>query len=283
MNATEENGSASPRITYKKQVSRSNRKGRGSQPRPPTQPGIEEMCSSSGPLKIDEVNSLGHFIRIINVSTDQDIDVSGFLLLQLEGAQVVSVYRFPYNVILEPLQHITIWASGAKVSHNPPTDLVWRGRVYFRSNPPCITVLSRPNGQPVAFYKSEELTLRPDSSRPIQCKHQKAIRRPVMDQNKVYSTPPLTTTLTRTCCTAEVRIPHNTLPYSTYNRPKLYSAFRISGLAHRGPHPVSVTWHPQRLDADSPLIRLMVQKTARSKHGFNFLSHIPFTLDLQKV
>ncbi|XP_040269075.1 lamin tail domain-containing protein 2-like [Bufo bufo] len=244
------------------------------------------MCSSSGPLKIDEVNSLGHFIRIMNTSTDQDIDLSGYVLLQLERGQVVSMYRFPHNMLLASLQHITIWASGAKASQNPPTDLVWKGRVFFRSNPQCITILVRPNGQPVAFLKNKESSSRPETASPSLCKHQKAIRRPVMEQTKVYSTPP--TTLARTCGGPEVRMSHSILPYSTLNQtpsniPKFYSAFRNSGLAHSEPHPVSVTWQPQRLNTNSPLIRLIVQKTARSKHGFNFLSHIPFTSDLLKV
>lgn len=193
------------------------------------------------------------------------------------------MYRFPHNLLLPSLQHITIWASGAKVSQNLPTDLVWKGRVYFRSNPQCITVLSRPNGQPVAFLKNKEFSSWPEYGRPGLCQIQKAIRRPVMEQNKVYSTPPTTTTLTRTCGAPEVRMSQNILPYSTYIRPKLFTAFRNSGMAHTEPRPVSVTWQPQRLNTNSPLIRLMVQKTARSKHGFNFLSHIPFTFDLLKV
>ncbi|XP_069824383.1 lamin tail domain-containing protein 2 [Dendropsophus ebraccatus] len=239
--------------------------------------------SSSGPLKIVEVNPLGHFIRIMNTSTEQDIDIGGYLLLQRDGGQVVSMYRFPHNLLLPSLQHITIWASGAKASQNLPTDLVWKGRVYFRSDPQCITVLTRPNGQPVAFFKNKESSSWPEIARPNLCKIQRSIRRPVMEQNKVYSTPLTATTLTRTCGATEVRMSQNLLPYSTYIRPKVYSAVRNLGLAHSEPRPVSVTWQPQRVNTNSPLIRLLVQKTARSKHGFIFLSHIPFTFDLVKV
>ncbi|XP_056383085.1 lamin tail domain-containing protein 2 isoform X2 [Hyla sarda] len=283
MNTIEKNGSAPFQIALKKQVTCNKRRGRESQPRTVAQPAVHEMYSSFGFLKIAEVNSLGHFIRIMNTSAEQDIDISGYLLQQLEGGQVVSMYRFPHSLLLPSLQHITIWASGAKVSQNPPTDLVWKGQVYFRSNPQCITVLSRPNGQPVAFLKNKELSSWSETASSNLCKVQRVIRRPVMEQNNVNSTPSPITTLPRTCAAPEERMSQNMLPYSTYIRPKFYSAFRNLGLAHSEPRPVSVTWQPQRVNTSSPLIRLLVQKTARSKHGFIFLSHIPFTCDILKV
>ncbi|KAM4017594.1 lamin tail domain-containing protein 2 isoform 2-T2 [Anomaloglossus baeobatrachus] len=244
---------------------------------------LHRTSSSSGPLKIAEVNSLGHFIRIMNTSPDQDIDISGFILLQLEGGQVVSMFRFPHNLLLESRQHITIWASGANVSQNLPTDLVWKGRVYFRSNAQCITVLARPNGQPVSTFKNKELSSRPETTVSSLCKHQKAIRRPVMEQNTVYPTTLPTTTLNRTFGSSDFGMAMNRSPYSTYIRPKLCLAFRSSGPASSTPHPVSVTWQPERFNRNSSLIRLLVQNTARSKHGFDFLSHIPFTCDVLKI
>ncbi|XP_073515642.1 lamin tail domain-containing protein 2 isoform X2 [Phyllobates terribilis] len=228
MNRREENGSALFRNAHDKQVARKKRTARGCQQRPASHGAIQEMCSSSGPLKIVEVNSLGHFIRIMNTSQDQDIDISGYLLLQLEGGQVVSVYRFPHNLLLASLQHITIWASGAKVSQNLPTDLVWKGRVYFRSNAQCITVLTKPNGQSVASLRNKESPSRLETVRPSLCKHQKAIIRPVMEQNKVYSTTLPTTTLNRTCGSPDLGMTQNMSPYSTCIRPKLYLAFRNS-------------------------------------------------------
>ncbi|KAM3920282.1 lamin tail domain-containing protein 2-like [Leptodactylus fuscus] len=283
MNPRDENGSAPFRIAHNKQVKRNRRRRRESQPRPATQT-TPEMYSSSGPLKITEVNSLGHFVRIMNTSIEQDIDISGYVLFQLEAGQVIATYRFPHNLLLASLQHVTVWASGAKVSQNPPTDLVWKGRVHFQNNPQCITVLARPNGQPVAFLKNKKSPLPwPEMSRPSLCKHQKTIRRPVMEQNKVYSISAPTTTVTRTLDAPDVRTSQNMSPYSTYIRPKLCSASRNSGGAQGKPHAVSVTWQPRRLNTNSPLIRLMVQKTARAKHGFNFLSHIPFTFDTLKI
>ncbi|XP_073410517.1 lamin tail domain-containing protein 2 [Dendrobates tinctorius] len=283
MNRREENGSALFQIAHDKQVTCKKRTVRGCQPRPTSHGAIQEMCSSSGPLKIAEVNSLGHFIRIMNTSPDQDIDISGYLVLQLEGGQVVSMYRFPHSLRLASLQHITIWASGANVSQNLPTDLVWKGRVYFQSNAKCITVLTRPNGQPVASLRNKESPSRPETAKPSLCKHQKAIRRPVMEQNKLYSTTLPTSALNRTCGSPDFGKTQNLSPYSTCIRPKLYLAFRNSGLAPRNPHPVSVTWQPERFNRNSSLIRLLVQNTARSKHGFDFLSHIPFTFDLLKI
>uniref|UniRef100_A0A8C5MZW1 LTD domain-containing protein n=1 Tax=Leptobrachium leishanense TaxID=445787 RepID=A0A8C5MZW1_9ANUR len=124
----------------------------------PTATSAEKGIYSSAPcpLKIVEVNGLGHFIRIFN-SSHLRVDLSGYILWQLEGNYPVTMYRFPQNIILPASQHITVWSSATKISHNPPTDLVWKGRIYFRSDKHCVTVLSRPSGQPVAFYTAYDL------------------------------------------------------------------------------------------------------------------------------
>ncbi|XP_018411536.1 PREDICTED: lamin tail domain-containing protein 2 [Nanorana parkeri] len=150
---------------------------------------IPELHNPPCPLKIAEVNSLGHFVRIVNSSPHQDVDISGYLLWQLEGGHAVSMYRFPQNLTLPAQQHVTVWASAPKVSHNPPTDLLWKGRVYFRSNPQCITVLSRPNGQPVASHKTEESPSLYTSVRQSVSQNQKTRRWPVVNQDQYNCNP----------------------------------------------------------------------------------------------
>ncbi|CAH2325321.1 Hypothetical predicted protein [Pelobates cultripes] len=60
------------------------------------------------PLKIIEVNALGHFIRIFNSSHHNLVDLSGYILWQLEGNYPVTMYRFPQNIFLPALRHITV-------------------------------------------------------------------------------------------------------------------------------------------------------------------------------
>ncbi|KAM9301754.1 lamin tail domain-containing protein 2 [Gastrophryne carolinensis] len=188
------------------------------------------MCAyarhlSPCPLEIAEVNPSGLFIRIVNVSQHQAVDISGFILWQLEGGHPVTMYRFPHNLILPGAQRVTVWASAAKVSHNPPTDLSWKGRVYFRSSSQCITVLARPNGQ-------------------VWCKDRDSL----IPLHHGWTTGRLFPT-------------HLTLHS---NSPPSLEA-------------------QSRLNTSSPLVRLVAQKSARSRHGFKFLSYVPFTFDLQRV
>ncbi|XP_072277750.1 lamin tail domain-containing protein 2 [Pyxicephalus adspersus] len=247
---------------------------------------ILEPFNSLCPLKIAEVNSLGHFVRIGN-SSHQDIDISGFILWQLEGGHAVSMYRFPQNLILPAHQHVTVWASATKVSHNPPTDLLWKGCVYFRSHPQCITVLSRPNGQPVASHKTEESPSMYTRVRQSVSQNQTIRRWPVVDQHQHNCNPQSPTVPSRRYSISAMsyldsRALHS-LSYTTNSVQRLSPTSRNSAIPNHSPAPMFVSWHPSRLNTDSPLVRLMAQKTARSRRGFNFLSHIPFTFDLLRV
>ncbi|XP_068117768.1 lamin tail domain-containing protein 1-like [Hyperolius riggenbachi] len=252
----------------------------------------QEKYSSPCPLKIAEVNPLGSFIRLVNSSLHENVDISGYILWQLEGGHPVSMYRFPQGLTIPACQQVTVWASAAKVSHNPPTDLLWKGRVYFRSNMDCITVLSRPNGQPVASYKTVEPRSLHTTVRTSVSQNQKSRRWPVVDQqhqnnSSSPSTPaallPRRHSISATACQSG-RAPWRMSQSHPVNTAQHISPiFNHTGLASSGPSPPCVTWHPQRLNTSSPLVKLVAQKSARSRHGFNFLSYIPFTFDLLRV
>ncbi|KAM5138191.1 lamin tail domain-containing protein 2 [Mantella aurantiaca] len=281
---------------------------------------ILEQRNSPCPLKIVEVNSLGHFVRVVNASPHQDVDMSGYILWQLEGGHPVSMFRFPQNLILPAYQHVTVWASAPKVSHNPPTDLLWKGRVYFRSNPKCVTVLSRPNGQPVAFHKTEESPPLYTSVRKSVSQNQKIRRWPIENQHQYNYNPQSPAVLPRRHSISAKSYQDSRAPQNMCNSAKtiqqLSPSFRnsdtlaFSSAASRllltesvlplihAPLPPNSAQEPlcafirrllmmldweDRLNADSPLVRLVAQKTARSRHGFKFLSQIPFTCDLLRV
>ncbi|KAE8607376.1 hypothetical protein XENTR_v10011156 [Xenopus tropicalis] len=209
------------------------------------------------PLKIVEVNPFGHFVRIWNSSPFCHVDLSGYILWQLEGNYPVSVYRFPQNIFLPACQHVTVWASASKVSHNPPTDLRWKGRLYFRTNPQCITVLSRPTGQPVASYRPLHSLPGGIPDETGKCVQEEETRNHLEEEQESVIKPSWTPGAWSPI------IPRTTSGQIQARRP-----------------PTFVTSYPSRLNKNSPFVKLLAQTSARSKHGFPFLSHVPFTCDL---
>ncbi|XP_041445928.1 lamin tail domain-containing protein 1-like [Xenopus laevis] len=232
----------------------------------------QHFSRSPCPLKIVEVNDFGHFVRIWNSSPSCHVDLSGYIIWQLEGNHPVSIYRFPQNSFLPACQHVTVWASASKVSHNPPTDLVWKGRLYFRTNPQCITVLSRPSGQPVASYrtspslpawipdKSEESVQEEETRNHLEEEATKANQTPRSRYSSANSS--------GSCSASQALFSRTGSPVT----PRITSGQTRS--------PTFVSSYPSRLNKNSPFVKLLAQTSARSKHGFKFLSHVPFTCDL---
>ncbi|KAM9148940.1 lamin tail domain-containing protein 2 [Pangshura tecta] len=105
----------------------------------------------TGFLKITTVNCKGKFVRILNTSLDQDVDLSGFIIQQWIGGYPVSIYRFPPDTTLPALHHVTVWAA-ADCTHKKPADVTRRTQLYFRTGPECTTVLSNAKGQTLSRY-----------------------------------------------------------------------------------------------------------------------------------
>lgn len=59
-------------------------------------------------LKIAAVSHREKFIRIINQSQAETIDLGGFVLQQLVRDFPVCMYRFPPGTLLAPQHHITV-------------------------------------------------------------------------------------------------------------------------------------------------------------------------------
>ncbi|XP_074921932.1 lamin tail domain-containing protein 2 [Chelonoidis abingdonii] len=112
----------------------------------------ERTPRDTGFLKITTVNCKGKFVRILNTSLDQDVDLSGFIIQQWIGGYPVSIYRFPPDTMLPALHHVTVWAAGAACTHKKPADVTLRTQQYFRTGPECTTVLSNTKGQTLSRY-----------------------------------------------------------------------------------------------------------------------------------
>lgn len=62
----------------------------------------------SSSLKIVAVNQRERYIRILNESPEETVDLSQHLLVQRVRDFPVCMYRFPEETLLEPLHHITV-------------------------------------------------------------------------------------------------------------------------------------------------------------------------------
>ncbi|XP_069079167.1 lamin tail domain-containing protein 2 isoform X1 [Pleurodeles waltl] len=108
----------------------------------------------TGFLKISEVNPSGRYIRIFNSSHVEKADLSGCVIQQWIGGHPVALFRFPLNTGLPPQQCVTIWASAADIPCESPSELHWREQLHFKTGPDCTTLLTRPGGQPIDWYRA---------------------------------------------------------------------------------------------------------------------------------
>ncbi|XP_043106523.1 lamin-B1 [Puntigrus tetrazona] len=109
---------------------------------------IAHSASATGNVCIDELDVDGNFIRLHN-NSDQDQPMAGFQLTRTIG-DVSSTYKFTAKYVLKAEQKVTIWASNAGVSSNPPTDLIWKNQSSWGSGENIKVLLLSPDGEEVA-------------------------------------------------------------------------------------------------------------------------------------
>ncbi|KYO41548.1 lamin tail domain-containing protein 2 isoform B [Alligator mississippiensis] len=113
-----------------------------------------EKCLSSSFLKIISVDPKGRFIRILNSSSDQDVDMSGYILQQWIGGFPVSIYRFPTNTVLPARHHITIQDARTNSIHKGHAGKKPRAQQFFQWGPECTTILSNAKGHNLSWYSA---------------------------------------------------------------------------------------------------------------------------------
>ncbi|XP_028920350.1 lamin-L(III)-like isoform X2 [Ornithorhynchus anatinus] len=112
--------------------------------------------AASGSVCVEEIDKRGNFVRLKNNSTE-DQPLNGWILRRQLGNLSESIYKFPACLVLAAGQVITIWAAGAGVSPNPPTDLVWESqKSWGAGNFVRITLVSA-NGDEIPTRKTERL------------------------------------------------------------------------------------------------------------------------------
>ncbi|XP_044854290.1 lamin tail domain-containing protein 1 isoform X4 [Mauremys mutica] len=108
--------------------------------------------SAIGNLKIAEVHSGGHFVKILNCSPDKEEGIGEYTLQQNVNGHPVTVFKFPPRIRMKANSTVTVWTADAKVPHKPPSDFLWKEQDRFQTGPECTTILCEPNGQAVAWY-----------------------------------------------------------------------------------------------------------------------------------
>ncbi|KPP78520.1 lamin-A-like, partial [Scleropages formosus] len=93
---------------------------------------IAQQASASGRVTVDEVDLDGKYVRLSN-KADQDQPMGHWQVKRQVGTQTPIVYKFPPKFILKAGQTVTIWASGAGATHNPPSDLEMAMRKVTRT------------------------------------------------------------------------------------------------------------------------------------------------------
>ncbi|EDL18014.1 mCG22570 [Mus musculus] len=118
----------------------------------------EASLSGSSPfgccLKIAAVSHREKFIRVINQSQAETIDLGGFVLQQLVRDFPVCMYRFPPGTLLAPQHHITVWGEGTSRTKKQLPVASGQDPFQFQSSRGCVTVLVNPQGQVLSEHQA---------------------------------------------------------------------------------------------------------------------------------
>ncbi|XP_037651653.1 lamin-A-like isoform X2 [Sebastes umbrosus] len=113
---------------------------------------IAQQASASGRVTVDEVDLDGKYVRLSNKS-DEDQNLGNWQLKRQVGSGAAIVFKFPVKFTLRAGQRVTIWASGAGGTHNPPSDLVWKTQSSWGTGDLFQTTLISANGEEMAMRK----------------------------------------------------------------------------------------------------------------------------------
>uniref|UniRef100_A0A8D2CTM8 Lamin tail domain containing 2 n=1 Tax=Sciurus vulgaris TaxID=55149 RepID=A0A8D2CTM8_SCIVU len=104
-------------------------------------------------LKIVTVSRREKFIRVLNQSLEQTVDLTGFVLQQLAGDFPVCLYRFPPGTLLAPQHHITVWGEGPRRTAKQPRWASGQDALQFHCGRGRTTLLN-PEGQVLSEHQT---------------------------------------------------------------------------------------------------------------------------------
>ncbi|CAF4060846.1 unnamed protein product [Adineta steineri] len=128
-------------------------------------------------IRIHEIEPKnGDYLRLLNISNSDQYDLSGHFLQQNTASKPLHRFRFPFNTIIQPGQTITIWCanSGKHITPQPPYVFVWKEQRTWETGPECLTILAKPNGQSIAWFRNSPSVNTDQSSSDILLLHSKS-------------------------------------------------------------------------------------------------------------
>ncbi|XP_051778926.1 lamin isoform X1 [Erpetoichthys calabaricus] len=113
---------------------------------------IKQQATASGRVTVEEVDMEGKYVRLRN-KADEDQPLGNWQIKRQVGNKTPIVYRFPPKFTLKAGQAVTIWATGAGATNNPPTDLVWKAQNSWGIGDNFQTTLLTSTGEEMAMRK----------------------------------------------------------------------------------------------------------------------------------
>ncbi|XP_075048675.1 lamin [Mixophyes fleayi] len=111
-----------------------------------------QHARTNGKVSVEEVDQEGKFIRLKN-KTSEDQALGNWQIKRQNGEEKPIIYRFSPRTTLKAGQTLTIWASGAGVPHNPPTDFVLKTHTSWGIGDSIRTALLTSSNEEVAMRK----------------------------------------------------------------------------------------------------------------------------------
>ncbi|XP_069463230.1 lamin isoform X2 [Ambystoma mexicanum] len=107
---------------------------------------------TSGRVAVEEVDLEGKFVRLRNKS-NEDQSIGNWQIKRQIGDETPIIFRFSPKFTLKAGQVVTVWASGAGATHNPPSDVVWKAQSSWGFGDSIRTALITATGEETAMRK----------------------------------------------------------------------------------------------------------------------------------
>ncbi|XP_049594655.1 lamin-B1 isoform X2 [Syngnathus scovelli] len=119
---------------------------------------IAHAYSATGPIVIEEIDTDGKFISLLNAG-DEDQAMVGCEMIKTIGS-ATAIFKFTPKYSMKAGQKVTLWASDAGMSYKSPTDLIWKHQSCWSFGEDVHVVLINAQGEEVArrsiTYKTAE-------------------------------------------------------------------------------------------------------------------------------
>ncbi|XP_004403876.1 PREDICTED: lamin tail domain-containing protein 2 [Odobenus rosmarus divergens] len=275
----------------------------------PEHPHSERHWSPTGScLKIVAVNGRERFVRVLNQSLEETVDLGGLMLQQHLHDFPVCMYRFPLGTLLAPRHHVTVWGEGPRSTKKQLPSSLGQEPVHFHSSRGYVTLLLNPKGEVLSkhqaphcvsptsriFADNTDLSIDrfllseaghgadtceqkpgPQHSHAGRVREARARRR--RPRTRVLFPPLSTSKIFRPREVPAQSEAAETLAPELLPAIPAEAGLCLEDCQARKEHRVRVC--RKRVDRSCPMVALSVQSTAESRYGFRFLPCPPVTSD----